>query len=546
VDAIPQSFELPFPPGVLLDCPQNKFAFQVDPGEYRLRAVFTNYNHLGDLPATRILPPVTVGDGDATRNIRFNEGTPLGGRATLDGEPFQGLAIVPIHEFFFGFGIGGLSDRNGRWDDAAPLPPFTPQIFRNPFILQNDVEYFVVGPCDLTLGTVIVETSFFQPFVFPSDRRRVDRELETGPAKQFTHRRNQVAVTAFPGDIGGLSAPFGPRDFDLGTGFGVQFPNHPGRVPPHGDATISQLFSGGLMIGGGPETVLTGIDVGGYMECRFDLAFGCRDLGLDARGEVKRLDNGGRVITWRYSDALSEEGVGLRVTQRSFDAPSGESYVLFRFTIRNGSNGRRNINPGIFADFDVDSLFDGEVGQKQRGGRLISQADVDDPSGRRVGTLMIGESDPAPGFFVHGGPDFEFPLIPDQIAALRGNRTSSADTPDDQRYIQSVRAIGLSPGAETDLWVAVIAAENEGAFADAADAATRDIRERRERLLAGASKPVGELEFSYSSPAKARTAKASSPRCGKDCMLRLTGRQYPAGAGSRLPAGLEHQRWSRE
>jgi hypothetical protein len=393
---------------------------------------------------------------------------------------------------------------------------------------------------------VIVETSFFQPFVFPSDRRRVDCELETGPARRFTHTRNEIAATAFPGDIGGLTAPFGPRDFDLGIGFGVQFPSHPGRLPPHGDATISQLFSGGLMIGIGPETVLTGIDNGGYMECRFDLENGCRDLGLDAQGEVRRLENGGRVITWRYSDAPSGEGVGLRITQRSFDAPQGEDYVLFRFTIRNRSNGRLNINPGIFTDFDVDSLFEDEVGRKQRSGRLISQADVDDPLGRRVGTLMIGESDPAPGFFVHGGPDFEFPPISVQIAALRGNRTSSADTPDDQRYIQSVRTIGLSPGAETDLWVAVIAAKNQGAFADAADAATLDIRERRERLLAGAAEPVGELEYSYTSAATARTAAASSPRCGKDCMLRLTGRRYPAGAGSRLSTGLEHQRWPRE
>ena len=176
-----------------------------------------------------------------------------------------GLTIVPIHEFFFGFGIGGLSDRNGRWDDAFPLPPPTPELFRSPFILQNDVEYFVVGECDFTLGTRIVETSFFQFFIFPSQRRRVDCELETGPARRFTHTRNRVAVTAFPGDIGGLTG--GSRNFELGTGFGVQFPSRPGRLPAHGDRTISQLFMGGLMIGVGPETVLTGID-GGYVECR--------------------------------------------------------------------------------------------------------------------------------------------------------------------------------------------------------------------------------------------------------------------------------------
>ena len=47
--------------------------------------------------------------------------------------------------------------------------------------------------------------------------------------------------------------------------------------------------------------------------------------------------------------------------------------MLFRFAIRNGPNGRLNINPGIFTDFDLDSLFADEVGHRQRGGgRLLS------------------------------------------------------------------------------------------------------------------------------------------------------------------------------
>jgi hypothetical protein len=543
VDAIPQSFDLPFPEGVLLVCPENRFAFQVEPGEYRLRAIFTNYAHLGNLPVSWILPPVNVESSDVTRNIRFREGTPLGGRATLNGEPFQGLVAVPIHEFLFGFGIAGLSDRNGRWQDAAPLPPFTPAIFRSPFILQNDVEYAVIGPCDFTLGTTIVTTTFFEIFTFPSQRRRVDCDLETGPARRFTHTRNAVAVTAFPGDIGGLTAAFGVRDFDLGTGFGVQFPNRPGRLPTHGDVTISQLFTGGLIIGIGPETVLTGIEIGGYMDCRFDLENGCRDLGLDARGEVNRLANGGRVVTWRYSDAPSGEGVGLHVTQRSFDAPAGESYVLFRYTIRNGSNGRLNINPGIFTDFDLDSLFDDEVGRRQRGGRLLSQADAEDPHGTRLGTLMIGESDPAPGYFVKGVFDFDFPTIPQQIAILRGNRSNSADAPDDQRYIQSVRTIGLAPGAETDLWVAVIAGEDEASFSDAAAAATRDINNRRRNLLAA---DQGVLEWSYASPPGLTAQARKTPVCGKECLLGLAGKRIPPGSVSRLSTRLQHQRWSRK
>jgi hypothetical protein len=536
--AIPQSFELDFPEEVILTCPENRFAFQVEPGEYRLRAEFFTYENLGNLPVSWILPPVTAGGGQLTRNIRFEEGTPLGGRATIDGEPFDGLPIFPIHEFVFGFAPGGLSDRNGRWDDAFPVP--IPEITRSPFILQNGIEYFVVGPCDFTLGTRIVETSFFQPFIFPSQRRRVDCELSSDVPRRLTHTRNRIGVTAFAGDIGGLSA-FSFRDLDLGTGFGVQFPITPGRPPRHSiDPTISQLFMGGLIIGTGPETVLTGFD-GAYYDCRVDLENGCRDLGVDGRVEVSRLQNGGRVVTWRYSDAPSGEGVGLRVIQRSFDAPSGEDYVLFRFTIRNGSNGRRNINPGIFTDFDIDDVFTDDVGRTQRGGRLLSVTSTENASGIRAGTLVIGESDPTPGFFFYG--DEVPPTIPQQIAILRGNRSAPGTRAGDVRYFQSVRAIGLSPGAETDLWVAVIAAQGDAAFADAADAAARDIRERRQRLLAGEAEPSGEVEWSYTAPATARTAAAREPRCGKDCMLRLTGRRSPAGS---RPAALQHQRWLRE
>ena len=107
-----------------------------------------------------------------------------------------------------------------------------------------------------------------------------------------------------------------------------------------------------------------------------------------------------------------------------------------------------------------------------------------------------------------------------------------------------MRAIGLSPGGETDLWVAVIAARGDAAFADAADAAARDIRERRQRLLAGGAEVSGEVEWSYTAPATTQTVAARQPRCGKDCMLKLKGRRFPVG--SQAPAALQYQRWSRE
>ncbi len=101
----------------------------------------------------------------------------------------------------------------------------------------------------------------------------------------------------------------------------------------------------------------------------------------------------------------------------------------------------------------------------------------------------------------------------------------------------------MKPGAETDLWVAVIAAENDAAFENAADAAAQDIRQRRQSLLAGEAEPSGEVEWAFTAPATARAAAAGEPRCGKDCMLRLTEGRF--ATGSRLMARLQHQRWSR-
>jgi hypothetical protein len=172
---------------------------------------------------------------------------------------------------------------------------------------------------------------------------------------------------------------------------------------------------------------------------------------------------------------------------------------------------------------------------------LLSQTSTEDPHDTRAGTLMIGETDPAPGFFFYGGPFFPpAPSLSQQIAALRGNLSAPGTEPGDLRYIQSVRTIGLPPGGETHLWLAVIVGENNAAFAAAADAATRDIRERRRRLLAGEAEPAGEVEWSYTAPATATAQATRKPACGKDCMLRLTGRRFPAGA--RLPAGLQHLR----
>ena len=92
--------------------------------------------------------------------------------------------------------------------------------------------------------------------------------------------------------------------------------------------------------------------------------------------------------------------------------PRVRTTSLFRFTIRNGSNGRLNVNPGILTDFDVDSLFFDDVGHRQRGGRLLSQTSTEDPGGTRVGTLMIGESDPDTGLLLPRSRPLRLPVDP--------------------------------------------------------------------------------------------------------------------------------------
>ena len=150
--------------------------------------------------------------------------------------------------------------------------------------------------------------------------------------------------------------------------------------------------------------------------------------------------------------------------------PRVRTTTLFRFTIRNGSNGRLNINPGILTDFDVDSLFPTMWDAARRNGRLSlgvehgecqwhPRRDADD---RRIGST--------PGFFFYGDQ------IPVDRRSDRGTARQSVGLGGRSRATSATSrvsaAIGLSPGAETDLWVAVIAAENDAAFADAADAAS--------------------------------------------------------------------------
>jgi hypothetical protein len=274
-----------------------------------------------------------------------------------------------------------------------------------------------------------------------------------------------------------------------------------------------------LLIGIEPSTVLSGANAGGYMECPFELENACQDLGLEGRVTTSESPVLGKTVTWRYTDQASAEAVGLRITQRSYDAPAGNDYVLFRFTIQNQSHGTLTFSPGFLADWDIGfDAFD-DRGFVRQGGRLVYQSNTFEEPTIYAGTFMLGETAATPGFFWSNF--LAFPSLAEQIAALTGELSAAPpEDPGDLRYIQSVSPVTLKQGRSTDLWLAVIAGESEAAFLATAETAARDIETHRripepvaER---GAPRLLGRSLVRASAAGPVRR-----PVCLKDCLREL-------------------------
>jgi hypothetical protein len=492
-------------------CPEFTYSIAVDPGSYFIRVEFLTFDGIDDFPwRTLAAAPVTVETTNVEQDIQIVEGNPLGGRVTLDGEPIPDVNITVLYTTPADFGAAfGFSGPDGAWRDFFDRDPLT-------LILQNGLAYQVFTDCFLVLGALVLEDAPAGPFIFPTERSSVDCRLTASPTLELTHNFNRIAVTAMPGEIGGSGNTGFP---EFGTGFGVQFPSPPGETPARGSQLLTQLFEGGLLIGIEPGTVLSGAFVGGHMECPFELENACRDLGLDGRVTATESPVLGKTITWRYTDEPSAEGVGLRITQRSYDAPAGSDYVLFRFRIQNRSHETLTFSPGLFTDWDIDfDAFD-DRGFVERDGRLMYQSNEFEGTTTRAGTLMVGETAPSPGFFFTG---FDFPPnVSDQIAALTGALTTGPPgEPADLRYIQGVSPVTLKHGKSTDLWVAVIAGEDAAAFQANAAAAARDIETHRREPEAVATRgstlalPQSEVRAEVRANGSRRPP---GPVCKQDC-----------------------------
>jgi hypothetical protein len=479
-------------------CPENGFALSQDPADVFLRVELPINDHIDDLP-WRNLNQFSAPAGGANHPVHLEEGRRLGGRATFNGEPLEGVPLTIAYDFNPGFGATfGGSGPDGRWVE----------FFGRPMLLQEGVRYVAID-CFM-IGTTLPQGFLFQGFQFPSDRSGISCRFETAPVSRFTHAATRLKVTPMPGDIGGtLSGDF----FDqFGVGFGIQFPFGRGELPPPRVQPFTDIFNGGLIIGlpaqhGRPARTLLGADGAGEFECGDP----CRDLGLESELSFTPVGAGERKrVTWRYSDAGSENAAGLQVTQQSVDGLDGHDYVLFRFRIRNGGSTEVRFFSGFFGDLDVGFDPGDDRGATAMNGRLMSQTSEFE-GGTHVGTLLLGDA-PATGNYY-----FNFTQAPlsqlDQVRALRGDIARRRAGPDDLFYLHGAGPFALDPGETADLWLAVVAGETRDQLLANAAAAREHANQLRNTALGTAGETVTMRTV------RNLTTRAAKPTC-KKCTLK--------------------------
>jgi hypothetical protein len=488
------SSDIPFLGEQQLTCPRNNYSLSMDPGTAHLRVTLPITAGLDALP-WRHLDEVAVGAEGLSHDINDVEGTELGGSATLDGNPLEGVFLQFTYDFNGNFGAtNSTSGPDGSWTEFFG---------RSPTVLQNGTRYSAFSTCGSMLGTRLIAGLTSSNFVFPDEVSSVNCTLETGAATRFSHTFTRLVVTPMPGDIGGS---FSSDFFDqYGVGWGIQFPVAAGSSPSH-DPGFSEIFNGGLLIGIGENQVLAGADAGSVMECGAT----CRDLGLNGSVKFTTQGDGSKAVTWRYSDATSAEPAGLEVTQLSIDGKRPNDYVIFRFSIRNTRTSPVTFHAGFFGDWDIELDALDDLGATDLGGKLMYEVSANE-SGIHAGTMLLGA--PVTGNFFFDGLEGAFPSTADQVQALSGGLRRETAGPGDLRYIQGAGPITLKKAQRKDIWIAVVAGETKAQLLANAAAAEADVTRGLDRSLDAASTtnamtaaPVGRA--TRSTPAR--------PIC-KDC-----------------------------
>jgi DNA-binding SARP family transcriptional activator len=399
-------------------CPESQLRLRAGPGTWYLRVELPGTDALDGLPWRHLeTSPVVVDRGDQSRDIVIREGSPLGGRATFEGKPIPDVGLTLGYDRLRVLAAYGKSGPDGRWVEF---------LGRSPVVLQNGVRYTMAGTC-MFLGARLVNRLPSEGSLFPTEFRSLDCTLVTGSVTRFTHDRTRLVVTPMPGEIGGLSEDF---IHDLGFGWGVQYPVAPGQSPSH-EQWRSHIWQGGLLIGIAPDRVLSGVSMRGQADC----GASCRDLGLDGQVRFKASPEQGKEVTWQYSDARSQEGVGLGVVQQSFDGRPPADYVLLRFAITNGGRSRVSFHAGFFGDWDVGDDAEDDVGFTEMGGRLMYQTNgaQSQPKDPYIGTLLVGDAPSTGSFFFRKETLLS---LTEQVDALAGRVVQPrSDLAGDNRYI---------------------------------------------------------------------------------------------------------------
>ena len=441
-------------------CPENTFSMPVEPGSYLVRLSLPQDQPLGLLPRRWLEPvPVQVDAEDVVKDIHVENGSPLAGRATVDGAPAPGVSLTALYADLPGFaGNFGASGPDGHWDDG---------LGRSAMVLQNDIDYIFSGCDALPVPGIKSITGFPSGRVrFPSETSRVDCDFTSGNAQRYTHQGTRLKLTSFPGDIGGLSVPVVFPD--VGFGYSAQFPLAPGQPPKAGPDLINrQLFRGGLVLAIGSDVALSGTELEGYVMCSVSP---CRAFGFD--GQARVIERGGqKEITWTYSDAGSQRPQGLSVVQRSFEGRNGHDYVLYGFRITNHGSAAVTFTPGVFLDFDVSPEFFSNIGYTALDGRLMVTTNYGDES-LHFGSILAGDQPVRSNYFFNSDL-----LIPETevVAALRGEISNpSLSDPTDVRLLQGGTTVTLKRGRSTDFWVAIVAGETRAETLANAEAALAD------------------------------------------------------------------------
>ncbi len=463
-DPVSATLGMPFAGAQNVTCPDDAFAILVDPGAYRIRVQLPSTPAIGNLP-WRYLEPATVDNsgGDVTQDVQVMDGIAMGGGATLDGEPVEGLDLTLAYDEapLFG-GAFGVTGPDGAWDDAIPE--------RSPMTVQGGVRYRFQANCPLLGARALASSTPGGAYLFPDELSGFICDAETGPATAFSHDRTRLVVTPLPGDIGGQSGEL----FDqFGSGWGVQFPVIPPAAPVHTPFSATHIFVGGLVVGLAPDVVLTGFNFG-FGEC----GAACRDFGQDGTLKTHSLPSGGKKVMWKYSDAQSPEGVGLQVVQNSFDGKPPNDYVLFQFTFTNTSNATRTFYAGHFGDWDLDDIGGAtdDIGFTDLNGRLMYVTN-DGETGVHIGTLLLGNYPVAGTNFRTSPPGLGLTLA-DQFAAISGAVTNPTSGPQDVWYFHTVGPITLKRKKSADVWIAIVAGDDRAQLLANAAAAEADVRDR--------------------------------------------------------------------